>query len=112
MSNNLDRIILRHAKNDYVVVLKIKGKYTLYLDPGENKPWKGQGVFGKKFGDNIATECERQGVAAKCMTWEDAYNLLLKEYGGEGALEQSLITRILDKQKEMTQPDPKRIPLQ
>jgi hypothetical protein len=91
-------IAFRLAKTTYVVVLKVDGHYTLMMDPGLSRPWRGQGVFGQKFGNDLADRAEKKGYSAKCMTWEDAYSLLLKEYGGESMLEKALMDKMHKKQ--------------
>lgn len=80
------------------------------MDPGLNRPWRGQGIFGEKMGDTLAKDAEANGISAKRMSWEDAYTLLLKQEGGEGAIEKALMDRLTEKQVTLQNPTPKRIP--
>ncbi len=94
------RIAFRLAKTMSVVVLKIHGKYTLLMDPGLGRPWRGQGLFGEKMGDTLAKDAEANGVTAKRMTWEEAYRLLLKDAGGETSVEKLLLDRMVKNQAD------------
>ncbi len=108
MSNTLGdlstRIAFRLARTTSVVVLKVHGKYTLLMEPGLGTPWRGQGTFGEKRGDDLARDAEANGVPAKRMSWEEAYKLLLKDAGGEGELEKSLYNRIIANQQALSNP--------
>jgi hypothetical protein len=100
-----NRIAWRLAKTTVVVVLKVNGKYTLLMDPGLGTPWRGQGIFGEKRGDDLARDAEANGVPAKRMTWEEAYALLLKDAGGEKAVEKVLMERVVKKQANASNPN-------
>lgn len=104
LSNLSNRIAWRLAKTTIVVLLKVNGKYTLLMDPGLGTPWRGQGTFGEKRGDDLARDAEANGVPAKRMTWEEAYKLLLKDAGGEKAVEKILMERIVKKQANAASP--------
>lgn len=111
-TNNADEVTFRLAATTSVVVLKINQHYTLLMDPGLGKPWRGQGVFGEKRGDDLAKDAEANGISAKRMSWKEAYRLLLTEVGDAKSLQKLLLDRIIKKQQETSNPTPKRIPLQ
>lgn len=109
--NNSPRIVDRLAKTTYVVLIKVDGKTSLILDPGLGKPWRGQGVFGKKRGDDIARDAEAHGYKAECRTWEEAFSLLVKEAGGPEQLEALLYDKLVQKQISLANPPPNKIRL-
>lgn len=101
MANPIDNILARVSRNTYVILVQPPtGRLTVYLDPGTGSVWKGTGVFGKKRGDDIAAETQRTtGIKCECRTWEEAWALLLKGYGGMEQLEAALHDRMLKKQE-------------
>jgi hypothetical protein len=102
LTNNANELVFKHAKTDYVVLIELtNGKCTVLMDPGLNRVWKGQGVFGKKFGDSLAAEAQKEPDIRKaaCVTWEHAYAHLLKEAGGESSLEHHLFLRAVQRQQ-------------
>lgn len=110
LDNPVHRIVDRLASTTYVVVLRVNGQYSLLMEPGFGRPWRGQDVFGKKFGDMLAKDQEQKGRSASCMIWADAYKLLVKQMGGEKEVERFLVENVVRKQNEMSNPVPPRIP--
>lgn len=100
MSNPIDNILSRVSRNTYVILVQPPtGRLTVFLEPGTGSVWKGTGVFGQKRGNDIAAETQRTtGIKCECRTWEEAWALLLKAYGGMEQLEAALHERMLDKQ--------------
>lgn len=86
-----DNIASRLAKKIYVVLVKDeKGRLTLIVDPGMNKPWS---TKLQKHAEQVAKECD--GMAA---TVDEAHRLLLKE---NPLFEKSLVDRI-ERQAKIT----------
>lgn len=97
--NNLDPIINRLAKTIFVVLYKTKptprhptGQLTLLTEPGEGTVWS---IHNKAVAEHHAKL--NNGMAA---TWEDAYRLLMKEYGTPQQLEDELMQRAVAAQEE------------
>lgn len=98
--NNAPSIVARLAKTHYVVILEVDGKFTCALDPGLGTVWRGQGVFGKKMGEEIVRDAAEEGLRGTVMTWEDALRLLVKQCGGEKQIEKYLYDRIVRNQQK------------
>lgn len=100
LTNNAPEIVARLAKTHYVVLLEIDGKLTPALDPGLNQVWRGQGIFGKRMGDEIVRDAATEGVRGSVMLWEDALRLLTKQCGGEKQVEEELYKRLTKKHQQ------------
>jgi hypothetical protein len=95
MSTHIERLTNKIAKSTYVILLKDSaGKLTLLADPGMNQPWRANGpnpLRNKKTAEFHAKNCD--GMAC---TWEEAFNLLRKEYPNfEKELHESLEQKVL-----------------
>lgn len=94
----LSGIVHRLAKTTWVVLYKTPpspryptGQLTLLLEPGIGKVWS---IHNRAIAELHAKE--NNGMAA---TWEEAFRLLTKEYGGLAQLEDTLMKRIVDAQE-------------
>lgn len=90
---NLPSIVSRLSKTIYVVLYKTapsprhpQGQLTLLIEPGINKVWSSRNQMLAKHHADL-----NKGQAS---TWQDAWNLLVKEYGSLDRLENDLAERI------------------
>lgn len=102
LPNNALDITARLAKTMWVVLIRVDGKTTLAMDAALNKPWRGQGLFGKKMGDTIVADLKTKGFVAETRTWSDALDILLKEAGGKDSLEQALYDRMIKRHQQQS----------
>lgn len=107
----LSGIINRLAKITYVVLYKTKpspqhprGQLTLLIEPGLNKVWS---IRNKSIAEFHAKE--NNGMAC---TWEEAWRLLVKEYGSLERLEDELMQKMVKTQEANSkiQIDASRVP--
>lgn len=93
MSSNFDPVKLQQlSRGIYVILLKdTQGRLTLLADPGMSRPWSSK---NKRLADFHAKECD-----GEARTWEDAFNLLVKEHP---TFEKELVERIAKKAQDFT----------